>query len=270
MQFSRRSLSFAGLSLVAMAVLFAACTEDGQSPAGPGPLPPPIQPPSEMVAIDCKASVKGLGMACVLPRAGAGEARGVFLGNQNVNVKLSSNDLAVVADTFAFDINIQNILPQPTSGPAQRMGVDSLGNSHPIQVFFNEGPVARGPGGGSVAVANEDNVGTFTAGNQPYFEYPVVLDSGQVSPDKRWKLTFSPGVDSLFFRVIVSAAVPRPTGWVDVSPDTALLTVDSTTTFTGVARNHVGQVVPGEPITWSSSNTAVATVNASTGQVTAV
>jgi hypothetical protein len=270
MQFSRRSLSFAGLSLVAMAVLFAACTEDGQSPAGPGPLPPPIQPPTEMVAIDCKASVKRLGMECLVPRPDAGGARGVFLGSQNVNVKLSSNDLAVVADTFAFDINIQNILRQPTSGLPQRLGVDSLGVTHPIQVFFHEGPVAVGPGGGSVDVPNADGSATFIENLSPYFNYPVVLDSGQVSPDKRWKLKFSPEVDSLFFRVIVSARVPRPEGWVDVSPDTALLVVDSTVTFTGVARNHVGNVVPGQTITWSSSNTAVATVNASTGQVTAV
>jgi hypothetical protein len=265
MQSIRRSLSFAGLSLMAMALTFAACTDEGQSPTGPGPLPP-TQPPLQMVAIECKASIKSLGMKCEVPRGSAGAASGVILAEQRVDVEVRSNDLVVTADTFAFDVNVRNVFPQPTSGPRQLLGKDSLGVEHPIQVFVHYGPLA--PKGGSVEVVNESGMGTFTNGNQPYFEYPEVLDSGQVSQDVRWKLRFSPEVDSLTFKVMVSAAVPRPTGWVDVSPDTALLPVNGTTTMTGVARNHAGQVVPGQAITWSSSDPGVATVDPNTGVVT--
>lgn len=269
MRLSRRSLVLPGLSLPAMAVIFAACGGDGRSPVGLEPLAP-ARPPSQMVAVECRASMKSLGMSCQVPRGSAGAASGVFLGQQNVDVRLSTNDVAVVADTFAFDLNIQNVLPQPTSGPPQRLGVDSLGTAHPIQIFFIQGPLALGNGGGSVMVVNEDGTGTFTSGNQPYFEYPVVLDPGEVSPDRRWKLLFSPEVDSLAFVLMVSAAVPRPAGWVDVSPASALLAVDSSVVLTGSIRNYAGRLeVFDEPIAWSSSNPAVASVNSSTGVVTA-
>lgn len=266
MRLRPRSLSAPRLSWLATVVLLAACTDSGRSPAAPEAVAP-AQPPSQVVAVECRASIKSLGMSCRVPRGSAGAAAGVILGQQNVDVRLSSNDLTVTADTFAFDVNVQNILPQPSSGQPQRLGVDSLGVSHPIQVFFFQGPFA--PTGGSVEVANPDGFGTFTNGGQPYFEYAVVLDSGEVSPDRRWKLRFSPEVDSLTFVLMVSTAVSRPTGWVDVSPDTAHLWLDSTATLTGTPRNFAGQVVFGQAVSWSSSSPSVASVNAVTGEVTA-
>ena len=266
MRLRRRSLSAPGLSWLATAVLFTACTDAGRSPAAPEAVAP-VGPPNQGLVVECRASIKSLGMSCRAPRGSAGAAAGVILGQQNVDVRLSSNDLTVTADTFAFDLNIQNILPQPSSGQRQRLGADSLGVSHPIQIFFSQGPFA--PSGGSVEVANADGIGTFTSGNQPYFEYAVVLDSGEVSPDRRWKLRFSPEVDSLTFVLLVSAAVPRPTGWVDVSPDTAHLWPGSTLPLTGTPRNSAGQVLFGTPVTWNSSDPGVASVDPATGEVTA-
>jgi hypothetical protein len=266
MRVRRRPSSAPGLSWLAVAVLFAGCTDGGRSPAGPEALAP-VQPPSHAIVVECRASIKGLGMSCQAPRGTAGAAAGVILGRQNVDVRLSSNDLTVVADTFAFDLSIQNVLPQPTSGQPQRLGVDSLGVTHPIQIFFSQEPFA--PSGGSVEVSNPDGFGAFTTGNQPYYEYPVVLDSGEVSPDRRWKLRFSPEVDSLTFRLLVSVAVPRPAGWVDVSPDTAHPGLDSTVTLTDVVRGFAGDVFSGVPVAWTSSDPAVATVDPSTGMVTA-
>ena len=66
--------------------------------------------------------------------------------------------------------------------------------------------------------------------------------------------------------VIVNQA---PVASVTVTPTTRSLTVGQTFTLTATARDAGGTVISGAPITWTSSNTAVATVSTS-GVVTAV
>lgn len=69
--------------------------------------------------------------------------------------------------------------------------------------------------------------------------------------------------------VTVAAAPPGPVATVTVSPTTATVNVGATTTLTATARDANGTVVPSAPITWSTSNAAVATVS-SGGVVTGV
>ena len=67
----------------------------------------------------------------------------------------------------------------------------------------------------------------------------------------------------------VTVAVPVLTAIV-VLPATANLTVGSTQVFTATAYDQFGSVMSDIVITWDSSNTAVGTINASTGVFTAV
>ena len=62
---------------------------------------------------------------------------------------------------------------------------------------------------------------------------------------------------------------PTPVASVTVSPSSRTLTIGQTVTLGATARDAGGNVIAGAPITWTSSNTAVATVSAS-GVVTAV
>ncbi|HEX8692640.1 MAG TPA: hypothetical protein VF746_09490 [Longimicrobium sp.] len=268
MSLSHRSFTAAGLSLFGLAVVFAACTDDGGSPVGPQPVPPG-GPLAEVASIECRANIRGMVVVCKDPSPSAGGASAQLLGNQNVNVRLTSSNIAVFADTFAFDVVITNVLPQPDDGRVQRLGVDSMGVAGEMRVGFSVGPVVLGSTGGSMDVANEDGTDIFTYTDQPYFTYNAVLDSGQTSPARRWKLRFDPQVQEFFFRVMVKTPLSLPNGWVNVEPDSSLLAPGETVQLTGTPKNFMGVDSVGT-IAWSSNNTAVATVDPSSGLVTGV
>lgn len=61
----------------------------------------------------------------------------------------------------------------------------------------------------------------------------------------------------------------RPTAVVNVAPGTTVVRVGDTTPLTATALDNSGQPVAGRPVTWRSSNTAIATVGSS-GAVTGV
>ena len=63
--------------------------------------------------------------------------------------------------------------------------------------------------------------------------------------------------------------IPVPVATVTVSPNSKTMTVGDTATFTATTKDAQGHVLTGRTVTWSSDNTAAATVD-STGLVTAV
>jgi uncharacterized protein YjdB len=72
------------------------------------------------------------------------------------------------------------------------------------------------------------------------------------------------------FGVATVTVTTVPVASVTVSLNTASLPVGATTQATAILRDAVGNVLNGRTVTWSSGNTAVATVNPNTGVVTAV
>ena len=70
-------------------------------------------------------------------------------------------------------------------------------------------------------------------------------------------------------QVTVTAPPPTPVGSVIVTPSTASVQVGTSTTLTATVRDASGNVLQGRSVTWSSSNTAVASVSSS-GVVTGV
>lgn len=74
---------------------------------------------------------------------------------------------------------------------------------------------------------------------------------------------------SVTFTVSSSSSTPAPVATVSVALNSASLTVGQGTQATATLRDASGNVLTGRSIAWSSSNTAVATVN-QTGYVTAV
>jgi DNA/RNA endonuclease G (NUC1) len=181
--------------------------------------PQSARPPEETAAlrIACRVETRARTVKCESPRSEDGDARTTLLGGQGVYVQLASSNIVVahtpdpvMADTFAFDVTLQNLLMEAM---ATRDGVipDTTG----IRVFFAADPMVTG-GTGSVWVANPDGVGSFTAAAQSYFRYENWLfgadsvltgriggGAGEISGAKIWELAFGDNVTSFTFVVYV-------------------------------------------------------------------
>ena len=185
-------------AVLGLAVLAAACSDQGASPLDPT-LPPSIAAPKAAVALlHCSASVRERSVSC--SEAPAGGASRYVGGLQGMDVKLTSTNVAYNTATqiFSADLTVQNLL-------VQRMGSDGATVSG-IQVFFSRGPVLT-EGTGSVEVSNADGEGTFTSGGQPYFQYAGSLPYLGVSPAKRWEWSLPPSVVRFDFTLMVSAPI---------------------------------------------------------------
>ncbi|HEU4452941.1 MAG TPA: DNA/RNA non-specific endonuclease [Longimicrobium sp.] len=188
--------------LPAAALFLAACSDrTATSPEAPSPLAPG-SPPAQLAAV-CRADVRAGTVECGAPAPAGGASRTIF-GGQDVNVKLVSTNVSWNAGTeiFSFDITVQNLLPQ-----AMGTADGTTPHADGVRVFFAQEPATTG-GEGDVTVANEDGMGTFTAGSQPYFQYDQVLAPQQVSEPRNWQLNVPESVSTFSFLVFISTQLP--------------------------------------------------------------
>ncbi|MBB4638826.1 PPC domain-containing protein [Longimicrobium terrae] len=245
------------LPLIAAALALAACS-DTSSPVQPTESREPEN--AITTALTCTASTRTREVRCSDDAALADGVRGVIVGNQNGYVRLTSSNVTVALDTISFDVTVENLIAQPlgtTNGSAPE--------PEGVRVFFVAGPASTGAG--TVTVANPDGVATINGPDQPYFQYNGPLSQNTISEPRRWKLQFSPEVTNVTFKVLVSAAVQFPDGYVDNTPYVLTLNLGETRNLPGAVFTVVGNPVPGAVIDWSSSNPGLASVNGS--QVTA-
>jgi alpha-tubulin suppressor-like RCC1 family protein len=183
--------------------LAAACESPSAPVAG---APPPPQVPQDAVVdrLDCTANPR-LGTVACREAHGEGSARAatsVIIGGQGVNVRTVTANVAIVADTFAFDLRLVNLRPNPI-GSLDGTTADPAGT----KVFFSDTPpVSTTVGTGQVTVSNPDGMGTYTATNQPYYAYVQRLAANDTSAPKRWKLRFDPGVEQFSFHLLVQTS----------------------------------------------------------------
>lgn len=247
---------------IGAAVLLVSCS-GGDRISGPSLVESDVYSPA-VAAVTCSANISSGNLICGGVGSTGSDATGidnrvfrpVILGGQNQYVTLASANIEVYADTFAFDVTIENLLGQPL-GTVDGTAADPTG----IRVFFASGPSSTASG--AIAVANPDGVGTFTATNQPYFEYPGLLAPAAISEAKRWKLRFDPEVENFVFTVYVYAEVAYPNGYVDEVPYVLTLNLGEERMLAGVARNAVGKAV-GEGVIWDTDDPGVAAIFGST------
>lgn len=256
-------------SLLAMLAL-AACGDRGDPVAVPEPTPVP-RTPVLLAAVRCTANVQSAALTCArgtLPS----QARGyVIVGGQHQYVELTSSNVVYngVSSTLSFDVTVGNLIPQPM-GTTDGAAADAEG----VRVIFGSGPNVT-VGTGPVTVANADGTGTFTAAGQPFFRYTTqlggdgILSQNETSSARNWQLSVPAGAITFTFELYVVAEVPHPTGYIDVTPGADSVLAGGTASLSGTVRSVVGEAVPGETITWGTSNAAIATVDGS-GGVTAV
>ncbi|HEX6367568.1 MAG TPA: interleukin-like EMT inducer domain-containing protein [Longimicrobium sp.] len=198
------------------------------------------------MALDCSASVATAQVTCSPAQPGGGALRDVIYGGQNVYVTMRSTN-RVIADTFAMETTVQNLLPQP-------IGTTDGVTAHPdgVKVFFVLQPVATG-GSGQIRIQNPDGYGMFTEAGQPFYRYTGVLATNAVSPARTWKFVLDPGVTTFRFQVNVAAPVPYPDGWVEVTPASVIMDFNESITVKAVVRTALGERAPVQSIQWSTS-----------------
>ena len=244
-------------ALLALAALssLAACSD--RSPTAS----PPAAEPRVTFAYDCSVIVAAGEMRCAQPRVQGGWRGDIFLGGGYV--QLSSRNVSATSTSYTFEVAVRNLIPQKI-GTTDGSTLDSNG----IRVFISSGPTVTS-GTGTMTAANQDGVATFTAVNQPYYQYNQILATNEQSSWKTWAFTLTPTVNTFSFGVLVSVPVQFPSGWVTISPDSLYVPVDNDWPLTATAYNAVGTELPGATFTWSSSNTSVAVVT-SAGDMTAM
>jgi hypothetical protein len=184
------------------------------------------------------------------------------VGGQGQDVQLTSSNIAVVNNLFSFDVTVQNLIDQPMATPD-----GTTPDPDGVRVFFEVLPTTT-VGTGQVTVANADGVATFTAADQPYYQYDGILLPNEISAAREWQFTFDPNVETFVFTVLVFAEVQYTEDWIDLSDAPEYLLEGQVDTIDAIVRDPLGNPVSAT-IEWSSSAESIATVNGS-GIVTAM
>lgn len=244
------------LLLLAGALLLSGCVDRLPSAAEKGPAAPAV-PPRLHARLRCDVQVAAGEVRCAPAErapAGSGAPRAVIFPNGTGQVMASgvSAGYDSVTGIHTLDMDVRNWMTRPL-GTTDGVTPHADG----VRVFLWWGPYPS-----EVTLANPDGVGTFTASDQPYFQYDEVIGSGQASAPRPWRFIRPPSVTSFSFGVEVSAEVPYPDGWVEAYPVGAgPLRVGATIALSALVRDASGTVVTGESVAWSSSDASVATVD---------
>lgn len=192
----------------------------------------------------------------------------IILGGQGLYIRLRTDAAQTSYDGAVFRsmVTVENLIRQPI-GTVDGTTAAPEG----VRIFFSQPPVVT-VGTGTITFASQDGTGTFTATEQPYYTFAELLEQNQESAGREWAWNVPATVEAFEFRVLVWAPVQHPQGYVLMTPSAAQLDLSDadalSTTLEAVVHDQIGRDQPGAAITWGSSNTDVATVDA-VGVVTA-
>jgi len=255
---TRRGTTIRIVALV-LATVLAACQEVPVESNRPEP--PVTEVPDSTLAhgvrvfaAECKANVRQQKVECGAPASIPGLSPDLIVGGQNQYVTLASTNVNYDGAQFTFDATVRNLIPQP-------MGTTDADTKAPapggVKVFLLDPPAVT-DGSGSITVVS-DGTSTFTNADQHYYQYNTVLDQYEVSSARTWRFDMPGTVNTFSFRVLVSAPVPYPDGYIDVSGPSELRYTPRQ--FAATVRSAVGTAIPSMPITWSVSDTTMAAVD---------
>ncbi|MEO8620202.1 MAG: Ig-like domain-containing protein [bacterium] len=255
-------------------VLTLACVEPQTAP-----LPTRASDPAAIAPltsrVSCVADVRVLRVTCgtgALAESPAlfksaspsGPSRDLILGGQNSFVKLASSNVAYAGDVFSFNTTVTNLIEQ-SLGTSDGLTVDPAG----VRVFMESSPQTL-TGSGAIDYTNPagggslvDGFATFTQSNQAYYQYAGILHPLQASSARTWRLHVPSTVLSFSFVVYVDAPVQYPTGWIELTPPAAMVAAGNSVPLTATVKDAVGRTLGGQTVTYSTSNSAVASVSPS-------
>jgi hypothetical protein len=232
-----------------------------QAPAEPPPAVPvsgdSTLAPRYFEAVRCTVTVHTGAVDCGGPPQEGGSADGsdkvqdLIVGGQGKYIHLGITGAIYNHDAqqFTMNVRVRNLIGQPL-GTGDGTSLDAKG----VRVFFATAPLLR-TGTGSVRVI-PDGHHFFTAGEQPYYQYNSIIPQFAETGPKIWTFSMPPTVTSYTFTAYVSAVVPFPDGWIEVSPPTFMLRPNLQLDYTTRVLDVVGDPVTGNlPLTWTISDT---------------
>ena len=190
--------------------------------------PREAKPPSQVQQQEASGPVTVLRLTCTLSFSN-GEQGEVRCGEPGSEMKRVSKSviLPVVSDyaawlpyslvkdtvneTWSFYSVVQNRLAQPIG---TLDGTTAVGT----KVGVTYGPVASA-GTGTVSLINADGTGTFTAPNQPYFDYPGIVAPQAYSDYRTWKVHVPNTVTEVTMGVAISTDFPAEQNVPALPPD---------------------------------------------------
>ena len=187
----------------------------------------------------------------------------------------SSRGDATNEDSTTAYVALANQMGQPI-GTTDGASESSSGN----RIFFHQSPRVTSVKVGTITtesarVDNPDGIGSFTSPDgtytrteAPFFQYDGVLATGASSAPKLWRFVYSANTKTFSYSVSVSAPVQFEYGWITLAPASPVVGVGESGSPLAATSHDVAGATVQEAVRWSSSNTAVAVVDSTTGVVT--
>jgi hypothetical protein len=202
--------------VVCSAVAALACNDVDRpiGPRGPKPIAQQEGPPV-LLSLTCDLNGSASTVSCtpVPPSPPAGVNASVIYGATATYAIFFPYNLVkdTVAHTWQFTAYLQNLLKQSIG---TLNGTTTTG----VKVFVTDFHATSGTG--TVSVANADGTGTFTAPNQPYFNYNQIIASNSYSGNKLWKFNVPNTVTAVSMSILISTDFPAEQNVTIAPPDT--------------------------------------------------
>jgi hypothetical protein len=268
---------FARVAVCVLSLLASACTDDVTSPArGRTPVEPVKGPSLLSVEYECRVDIRGGTVECGLaaPQGGAGPQLDLLLLAPQARVVPKGSATfyrGTSQDTVIFSLALVNLLPQPigtTDGVTAAPSGTRLVVTGYAPLIMNA--TLDNADGTATFIDSLSSNAPYTFANRQYISYPGVLATNDTSQAKTLRFVYNPSSTMFQFKYRISAPVQHEYGFISLtSAPVLVLAPGDTGWLTGTVYSGFG-VILSDGITWASSNPSVASVNASTGQVTAV
>jgi hypothetical protein len=214
----RRILGGTMFLVVCSAVAALACSDIDRplDPRGPKPIAEVQKGPTVLLSLTCEMNSSSAKVSCKSPVTAAppGVNASVIYGATATYAIFFPYNLVkdTVAHTWQFTAYLQNLLKQSIG---TLNGTTTTG----VKVFVTDFHATTGTG--AVSVANADGTGTFTAPNQPYFNYNQIIASSAYSGNKLWKFNVPNSVTAVSMSILISTDFPAEQN-VAIQPPTNL------------------------------------------------
>lgn len=254
-----RASSWLATAALGTALFLGACTDRGSSvTSDPPPTAGPPGKPVLLQALECRVTVATRQVQCATATPPSGPSY-LIVGNQNVYVTVANTNVNHDPGTgvFTTDVTVRNLIPQPlgTADSTAALAPDPDG----VRIFISTPPAVTAGSGTVTPVA--DGQDFFTAANQDFWQYNSVLEQFEVSAPKTWTFNVSAGVEAFYFAVLISAAVPWPNGYVEITGNFNVRS-GAERQLTARAYNAVGELDPVQPtFTWNAVDSTRAAVD---------
>jgi len=216
MNYARRILGGAMLLVVCSAIAALACTDIDRPVEKSGPrVAQEAQGPPVVLSLTCTFSSASTTVSCgpAAPPLAAGVSASVIYGSTPTYATFFAFNLVkdLVAQQWSFTAYVQNLLKQSV-GTLNGTTVTGL------KVFVTDFHATAGTG--TVSIANADGTGTFTAPNQPYFNYNQIVAANGYTGNKLWKFNVPNTVTAVSMSILISTDFPAEQTVTLVPPDT--------------------------------------------------